>query len=296
MIEVKGLTKRFDNFTALEAASFTAEPGRVCGIVGPNGAGKTTLIKHLVGVYRPDEGSVLLDGAPIFENPAAKARIGYIPDDRFFFTKAGIGEMMRQYRSFYPGFSQEKFDSLRQVFNLDEKQPLRKFSKGMQKQAAFWLTMACRPDIYVLDEPVDGLDPVMRRAIWGLIMGEVAERNVTVLVSSHNLRELEDVCDKVCIMDKGRIVIEHSLEDLQANTVKVQTVLPQGAELPAELKVLSRSLMGRVTTLILRCSAAEAKNRLSTLNPILLDVLPLTLEEIFIYELGGESDESKKVV
>jgi len=296
MIEVKGLTKRFDGFTALEAASFTAEPGRVCGVVGPNGAGKTTLIKHLVGVYRPDEGQVLLDGKAIYENPAAKARIGYIPDDRFFFTKAGIGEMRRQFASFYPTFSAEKFESLREVFRLDEKQPLRKFSKGMQKQAAFWLTMACRPDVYVLDEPVDGLDPVMRRTIWGLIMEEVADRNVTVLVSSHNLRELEDVCDKVCMMDRGRIVIEHSLEELQANTVKVQTVLPEGCEVPPELKVLSRSLMGRVTTLILRCSATEAKNRLSVLDPILLDVLPLTLEEIFIYELGGENDENKKVV
>lgn len=296
MIEVLDLIKKFEGFTALDGAAFTAQDGGVCGLVGPNGAGKTTLIKHLTGVYRQDSGQVLIDGRGVFENPAVKAKIGCIPDDRFFFTKAGIGEMMRQFKAFYPRFSMERYESLREVFGLDEKQPLRKFSKGMQKQAAFWLTISCCPEVYILDEPVDGLDPVMRRKIWSLILEEVAERGTTVLVSSHNLRELEDVCDKVCIMDKGRIIIERSLSELQAGTVKVQTVLPEGAKVPTGLKVLSCASVGRVTTLIVRASAAEAKNQLSTLNPMLLDILPLTLEEIFIYELGGEGDENRKMV
>lgn len=180
---------------------------------------------------------------------------------------------------------------------MDEKQPIRRLSKGMQKQSAFWLALCCMPDILVLDEPVDGLDPVMRRQVWSLLMGDVAQRGTTVLVSSHNLRELEDVCDHVGIMDRGRVLLERSLAQLQDNMVKLQVVFPEGiTEVPADLPVLHASRVGRVHTLIMRMGAEEATARVAAYHPLLADALPLTLEEIFIYELGGVDYAVKDIV
>lgn len=204
MIEIKNVVKEFDGFRALDELSMTVPSGSVYGLVGPNGAGKSTIIRHLTGIYRQDSGEVLVDGQPVFENPSVKNRIAYIPDDIFFFANASIGEMARFYRSIYPQFDAERFKKLGEVFGLDTKRQMRKLSKGMQKQAAFWMMMALRPEFLVLDEPVDGLDPVMRRQIWSIVMADVAENGTTVLVSSHNLRELEDVCDHVGIMNQGQ--------------------------------------------------------------------------------------------
>ena len=198
--------------------------------------------------------------------------------------------MMKFYRGFYPQFNMERYEKLRGVFSLDEKQLIRRLSKGMQKQAAFWIAMCCMPDYLILDEPVDGLDPVMRRQVWSLIMQDVAERGTTVLVSSHNLRELEDVCDHVGIMNKGKVLLERSLSDLQDNTVKLQVAYETAEEprLPAELQILHRSVLGRVYTYILRGNREEICRRMRELtHPILLEAIPLTLEEIFIYEMGG---------
>ncbi len=206
MIEVRGLKKTFDGFAALDGADLSVPRGAVYGLVGPNGAGKTTLLRHLTGVYHQDSGSVTFDGQPVWENPGVKARIASIPDDWFYFMQAGLRDMMRFYRGLYPKFDQERFEKLREVFALDEKRPLRRMSKGQQKQAAFWLALCTMPDYLILDEPVDGLDPVMRRQVWSLILQDVAERGTTVLVSSHNLRELEDVCDHVGVMSRGKLL------------------------------------------------------------------------------------------
>ena len=217
-----------------------------------------------------------------------KARIAAIPDDWFYFFQSNIRDMMRFYKGIYPNFSVERYEKLKEVFNIDEKKTIRRLSKGMQKQVAFWLALSCMPDYLILDEPVDGLDPVMRRQIWSLMMGDVAERGTTVLVSSHNLRELEDVCDHVGIMDHGKVLLERSLEALQDNMVKLQVVFRDGMdEVPADLPVLHAARIGRVHTLILRMNAEEAVNRMAVYQPMLVDALPLTLEEIFIYELGG---------
>ena len=240
MIEVRGLKKTFDGFAALDGADLSVPRGAVYGLVGPNGAGKTTLLRHLTGVYHQDSGSVTFDGQPVWENVGVKARIASIPDDWFYFMQAGLRDMMRFYRGLYPKFDQERFEKLREVFALDEKRPLRRMSKGQQKQAAFWLALCTMPDYLILDEPVDGLDPVMRRQVWSLILQDVAERGTTVLVSSHNLRELEDVCDHVGVMSRGKLLLEHSLSELQDYTVKLQLAF-EGAELPAlpqEIKVL----------------------------------------------------------
>ena len=193
MIEVRGLTKTFDGFAALSGADLTVPDGAVCGLVGPNGAGKTTLLRHLTGVYHQDSGSVTFDGQPVWENPAVKARIAFIPDDWFYFAQADLRDMARFYRRFYPAFDSARYGALRGIFSLEETRALRRMSKGQRRQAALLLALCARPDYLLLDEPVDGLDPVMRRQLWSLVMQDVAERGVTVLVSSHNLRELEDV-------------------------------------------------------------------------------------------------------
>ena len=288
MIEIKELKKSFGGFQALDGLSLTVPTGSVYGLVGPNGAGKTTAIKHLTGVYRQDSGEVLLDGAPVFENPAAKEKIAYIPDEIYFFPQAGIKDMAAFYKGVYPKFSEDRYRKLGEAFGLDEKAPIKRFSRGMQKQAAFRLAMSLMPEVLVLDEPVDGLDPVMRRQIWTLLLADVAERGMTVLVSSHNLRELEDVCDHVGIIHAGKTLVERSLSELQDNMVKVQLVLSEGAPLPEGLNILHESRVGQVRTLILRGRSEEISAAVAAAGPLFYDLLPLTLEEIFIYELGGE--------
>ena len=292
MLEVRNLTKTFGSFTALKELNMTIPRGAVYGLVGPNGAGKTTIIRHITGIYRPDSGGVTIDGQDIWENPEAKGKIGFIPDDLFFFNSASIEDMRKYYRGLYPRFDDELFEKIGQAFDLPRKSPIRKFSKGMKKQAAFWLTVSCRPELLVLDEPVDGLDPVMRRQIMGLILADVAEYGTTVLVSSHNLRELEDICDHVGIMDKGRMLLERSLEDMQGGTIKVQFV----GETPEGLNILHRADTGRLKTLVLRSTAQEAEDVFSRADLTFYEVLPLSLEEIFIYELGGADYAVKDII
>ena len=297
MIQVTDAVKRFDGFTALDGASITVPDGAIYGLVGPNGAGKSTLIRHLTGILRADSGEILVDGEPIYENPAKKALLAVIPDDWYYFSSASLRDMMRFYRGFYPTFDMERYEKFREVFEIPEKAMLRRLSKGMQKQAAFWLAMSCRPKYLILDEPVDGLDPVMRRQVWSLMMGDVAENGTTVLVSSHNLRELEDVCDHVGIMDHGKVLLERSLAQLQDNMVKMQVVFRDpDAQVPPGLPVLHASRLGRIYTLIMRMNAQEAQRCLAPYDPLLADAVPLTLEEIFIYELGGVDYAVKDIV
>ena len=298
MIEVKNVVKSFDGFRALDGLTMTVPHGAVYGLVGPNGAGKSTIIRHLAGIYRQDSGEVLLDGQPVYENPAVKRRMTVIGDDWYYFPQANIREMARFFAGLYPAFSWERYEKLKQVFPLDEKMMLRRMSKGMQKQAAFWLAVCCMPEYLILDEPVDGLDPVMRRQVWSLLLGDVSERGTTVPVSSHNLRELEDVCDHVGILNRGQVLLERSLSDLQDNTVKLQVAYAGVTEpmLPSELNILHRSHVGRVYTYIVRGSRAEILRRMEITEPILLESIPLTLEEIFIYELGGVDYAAKDIL
>ena len=291
MLEMKNVTKSFGPFTALKDLSLTVPQGAVYGLVGPNGAGKSTAIRHMLGVYRPDSGSVTLEGMAVWENPAVKARMGSIPDDVFYYPSATLEDMRKFYRGIYPRFDDALFDRLKEVFNLPKGQ-IRRFSKGMQKQAAFQLTLCCKPDVLILDEPVDGLDPVMRRQVMGLILSDVAQNGTTVLISSHNLRELEDVCDHVGIMDHGKMLLERSLADMQGNIVKLQMV----GDVPDNLNVLHESSSMRLKTLIVRGTEAEVAAKVAAMKPAYFDVLPLSLEEIFIYELGGVNYEVKNIV
>lgn len=298
MIEVKKLVKTFDGFTALDSATLTVPKGAVYGLVGPNGAGKSTLLRHITGVYKQDSGQVLVNGVPVFENRHVKERIVSIPDDWFYYNQSTIREMAKLYAGMYPRFDGGRFEKLRELFHLPEKKPIRRMSKGMQRQAAFWITMSCLPEYLVLDEPVDGLDPVMHRQVWQVLLDDVSARGTTVLLSSHNLRELEDVCDHVGIMDKGKVLLERTLSDLQDNTVKIQVAYKTAEEptLPAELQVLHHSRVGRVHTYIMRGNSEEICRRMQITDPVLLEAIPLTLEEIFIYELGGADDAAHKIL
>lgn len=299
MVEVKNVIKTFDGFRALDCLTMTVPKGSIYGLVGPNGAGKSTILRHITGVLRQDSGEVLVGGRPVYENPGVKAGMAGIPDELYYFISASTRDMMKFYQGLYPRFDKKRYEVLKEVFPaVNEKQAIRRLSKGMQKQSAFWLALCCRPDLLVLDEPVDGLDPVMRRQVWSLIMGDVSEHGTTVLVSSHNLRELEDVCDYVGILSKGKVLIERSLTDLQENLVKIQIAFSEEElpELPSGLEILHTSQVGRVHTLIIRGNAASVTGRLAVLRPILMDALPLTLEEIFIYELGGEDYAVRDIV
>ena len=292
MLKLRNITKTFGSFHALDNLSMTVPKGSVYGLVGPNGAGKSTAIRCIVGVYRPDSGEITMDGGCIYENPALKSRIGYIPDDIFYFPAATLEEMRGFYKGIYSDFDDVLFERLYEIFNLPKKSPIRRFSKGMQKQAAFQLVLCCRPDVLILDEPVDGLDPVMRRQVMSLILADVAERGTTVLISSHNLRELEDICDHVGIMDHGKMILQKSLADMQGLTHKVQLV----GNIPEGLEVLHETASGRLKTVIVRGTAEEIEAKVSASQPAYFDVLPLSLEEIFIYELGGVNDEVKNII
>jgi ABC-2 type transport system ATP-binding protein len=298
MIEVNNVEKSFDGFKALSGVNMHVKRGAIYGLVGPNGAGKSTIIRHITGVYKPDAGEVLIAGEPVFENREVKAKFAYIPDDLFYFMQADTLEMKKFYEGIYPHFDDKLFYRLQEFFPaIDVKRNIRRLSKGMQKQVAFWLAICCRPEVMILDEPVDGLDPVMRRQIWSIIMSEVAEHEMTVLVSSHNLRELEDVCDHVGIMHKGKVVIERSLSELQGNISKVQVACQNGVpKLPERFEVLHMSNTGRVYTLIVKGDPKEVEAAVQSNGPLLVDILPLTLEEIFIYEMGGMDYEIKELI
>ena len=297
MIRIQNLSKGYEGAQALKDLTLHVPRGAVYGLVGPNGAGKSTLLRCLSGVSQPDSGTVLIDGQPVWENAPLKARIAYIPDDLYYFTSANLMDMKKFYKDFFPTFDEQLFKKLGDIFPIDPKRSIRHLSKGMQKQAAFWLNLSLQPDLFLLDEPVDGLDPVMRRQLWSLIMTEVERRQVTVVISSHNLRELEDVCDHVGVIDHGTMLLERTLSQLQEDFVKVQLVFPtECAPVLPGITPLHHSCTGRVHTFILKCGAQAAEQAALAVSPVFYDILPLTLEEIFIYELGGADYAVKELV
>ncbi len=299
MIKADGVVKSFGTFRALDSLALHVKKGSVYGLVGPNGAGKTTFIKTLTGVYKADSGEITVDGEKTFENTGIKKRMICISDDLFFFPTYSILDMANYYAGIYPEWNWEHFEKMKEVFKIDVKRKARRLSKGMQKQVAFWLGLCTSPDVMILDEPVDGLDPVMRRNVWKLMLQAVAEREMTVLVSSHNLRELEDVCDHVGILYNGKIVIEKSLDDLKGNVHKLQLAFDGGefpSELEKELNVLDKSGFASVSLVIVKGEVDEIEETVRKYNPVVFDIIPLTLEEVFIYELGGMGYEFETIL
>ena len=294
MIEVSGLTKVFADVRALDQVNMHVMRGSVYGLVGPNGAGKTTLLQHVAGVMRPDAGMVRVGGEQVFESPAVKERIAYVPSDFYFFRQARVRDMGALHASVFPRFDKARFDELAGLYGFEPGRTVRTLSKGMQKQLAFCLALAARPDVLLLDEPLDGLDPSARHAVLGQVMDEVSVRQMTVLVSSHNLRELADICDYVGIMDQGHMRLERSLEDLQGGFVKVQVAFDDEARpLPDALDVVHAERQGRLHTLVVRGEADAVEDLLDREGAVFVNVLPLSLEEIFIYEVGGAHHEDR---
>ena len=279
MIQVNSLVKTFGGFKALDNMNLHVEESSVYGLIGPNGAGKTTIIKHLAGIYTQDSGDIKINGEGVFENNNIKKDMALISDDLFFFSTYSILETAKYYSQIYPNWNWERFESLKSIFKIDVSRRVRRLSKGMQKQVAFWLSICAMPKIMLLDEPVDGLDPVMRRNVWRLMLQDVAERNMTVLVSSHNLRELEDVCDHVGIMHNGKIVLEKALDDVKGNIHKIQTAFTDKfpETLDNSLEILHKEQFGSVYMMIVKGNSAEITNTIMCENPLICDILPLTL-------------------
>ena len=304
MINVRNLHKRFDRTDALDGIDLTINKASIYGLVGTNGAGKTTLIRHMAGILKPDEGEILFDGEPVLENTALKQKIGLVPDELYFPKSYAIKDMVKIYSGTYDNFDEGRLHELTRLFRLDETAPLKSFSKGMKKQAVIALTLASMPEYLLLDEPIDGLDPIVRKLVWKQIVDDVADREMTVLVSSHNLRDLESICDYVGIIDSGKTVIERDLESIREGINKVQVAFAKGEEgenaaaeeALAKLNILHRDRHGSVELIITRDNAETIEEALAPASPLILDVLPLSLEEVFIYELGGEKYDFSEIM
>lgn len=297
MINAKGIVKKFGDFKALDGFEINVEKGSIYGLVGPNGAGKTTIINHLTGVYRQDKGTILIDGEDIWENSSLKQKVLCINDEWYYYGSYTVKEMAKFYESIYENFNRERYEKLGQILKIEENRQIRRLSKGMKKQVAFRLVLSCMPEVLILDEPLDGLDPVMRKQIMNVIISDVAEREMTVLVSSHNLRELEDICDYVGIIHNGKMVMEKPLDDLKGNILKLQLVFM--GDMPEELKekidILHITKTGSVYTAIVRGNAVETDRIVKEYTPLVYDKVNLTLEEVFIYELGGLGYDFKEI-
>ena len=288
MIEVKELTKRFGEKTALDRVSFAIGGGTVFGLVGSNGAGKSTFLRTAAGVYFPDGGQVLVDGEPPFENTAAKAKICFISDYPYFLPQATLADMAAFYANIYPRWDQARFDELCGIFPaIRKKERISGFSKGMQRQAALICAFAARPDYLLMDEIFDGLDPVMRQLLKRLISDEVAARGMTAIIASHNLRELEDLCDHIGLFHRGGILFEKDIDSLRLGVSKVQAVFKPMPERTAfaPLEILQFESRGSLVNLVVRGGQQEVLQKLDSLHPVFSEALPLTLEEVFISEM-----------
>ncbi|TCJ02326.1 ABC transporter ATP-binding protein [Cytobacillus praedii] len=290
MIKISHIRKSFDGLEAVENVSLTVNSGSIYGLLGSNGAGKTTLLKLLSGLYVPDEGLISIDSQPVYENPEVKEKIFFIQDTPHFLPHYTTKQMAQFYESIYPRWSEERYQELVAIFQVDIHKKIHRFSKGIQRQVAFILALSTLPEVLILDEPLDGLDPVMRKKVKGLLIDDVAEREMTVLISSHNLREVEDLCDFVGIMHKGQMMIEKDLDDLKSDTHKVQIAFKSGAPVPPgifdSVKVLHKEKRGSILLLIVKGKEEEVTASIEKYQPVIFDILPLTLEEIFIYEMG----------
>ncbi len=287
MIELKNVDKTLGGVHAVDHVSGTIREGMVFGLIGSNGAGKSTLLRMISGVIRPDDGTVLCDGAPVFENPEAKAQICFLPDTPYFFPNADIRQMRDYYAMIYPAFNRKQFDTLADRFRLDPKRSIHAFSKGMKKQVSILLGLCAGTKYLLCDETFDGLDPVVRQAVKSMIAAEITERDFTPVISSHNLRELEDICDSIGLLHEGRLLLTRDLDDAKNNICKLQCVIPDSRreqELISSLRILKMERTGSLLTLTVRGERTETLQRAQAQEPLFVEALPLTLEEIFISE------------
>lgn len=299
MINIRNVSKSFTSHDAVHSIDIAVKKGSIYGLLGSNGAGKTTLLKMIAGIYKPDSGSIQIQDENVYENMDIKQKVVFIPDALYFFPQATVKGLADFYRHFYTAWNEERFLKLAQMFDIKPSQKVHRMSKGMQRQVAFWLALSCMPEYLILDEPLDGLDPVMRQKIKNLLFQDVADRELTIIISSHNLREIEDICDHVGIMHKGKLIVEKDLDDLKADTHKVQIAFHQNSD--AEVftqnqKVLFSEIRGSVHLYILKGNEEEIQRRVRQVKPLVFDLLPLTLEEIFVYEMGGVGYEIESIL
>ncbi|MGG1632077.1 ABC transporter ATP-binding protein [Rossellomorea sp. NRS-1567] len=287
MIEIKSLSKSFEGTTIIHDVSFSVQKGSIYGLLGSNGAGKTTLLKSISGVHKPESGDIYLKDQPVFENVQTKETLVFIPDQPFFFAHYTLNQMARFYQNTYSRWDEHEYKSLAGLFGIDPHKKLHKFSKGVQRQAAFILALSTQPDVLILDEPLDGLDPVVRKKVKSVLITEVANREMTILISSHNLREVEDICDHIGILHQGRFLLEKELDDLKSGIHKIQLAFK--GEMPqkifTELDLLHEETRGSVSLCIVRGDEQHVRSMIQPYHPVIFDMLPLTLEEIFVYEM-----------
>jgi ABC-2 type transport system ATP-binding protein len=287
MIKAENVTKTFEDFTALSHITCTIPQGCIYGMVGSNGAGKSTFLRLITGVYKADEGSLTIDGKPVFENPEVKSLMAYVPDELYFLPGSSMDRMAALYAAIYPGFDKKRYQALTQAFQLNPKKSLNTFSKGMRRQAATILAVSARPQYIFFDETFDGLDPVMRNLVKNLICQDVLERQATAIITSHSLRELEDTCDQLALLHKGGLVLESDIQNLKTSLFKIQIAFSQEYDRGSfeGIDILHFSKRGSVANMIVRGGREETVSRLQLMAPILMDVLPLSLEEVFTYEM-----------
>ncbi|WP_227937081.1 ABC transporter ATP-binding protein [Alkalihalobacillus deserti] len=298
MINVINLQKGFEGIEAVDGVSVHIRKGSIYGLLGSNGAGKTTFLKMLAGIYKPRSGEILINDESVFENVKIKQRMIFLADSLYFYPNTTIQQAAHFYQSVYPFWNETRFNKLQQVFKIDVTKKIHRLSKGMQRQVAFWLTLSTMPEILILDEPLDGLDAVMRQKIKNLLIQDVAEREMTILISSHNLREVEDLCDNVGIMHGGKIIIEKDLDDLKSDVHKIQVAFKQ--DIPADFlndfSVLYKEERGSVLLYIVRGKESKISTHVQARHPAVFDLLPLTLEEIFIYEMRDVGYEIENII
>ena len=299
MIEFRNVTKYFDTIKAVDNVSAVIEEGHVFGLIGTNGAGKSTLMRLMSGVLSPDQGSVTVDAEEVYDNPAAKAAIFYISDDQYFFRNGTPMDMLRLYQTYYPGFDRAKWDSLMEKFGLDKGRKVNTFSKGMKKQLSVICGVCAGTKYLLCDETFDGLDPVMRQAVKAVFVREIEERKLTPVIASHNLRELEDICESVGLLHRGGILFEKDLDEMKLNIHKVQCIIKEEEMLrriKEGLEILTMDNRGALYTFTVRGQRQEVDLFLEGLSPIFYELLPLSLEEIFISETEVVGYDIKKLV
>ena len=298
MIKICGVSKFYDDFKSLDEIHAEIADGSIFGLVGSNGSGKSTLLRVMSGIFRADDGEVLYDGENVYENVALKDKIVYLSDDQFFLPNATLGDMAKLYASVYSSFSWEEYNKLLNIFSLSSSRKISTFSKGMQKQAAILLGIAAKPRYLLCDETFDGLDPVMRQLVKRILADAVAEQGLTPIIASHNLRELEDICDHIGLLHKGGILFESEIDSLKENIHTVQAVFSReiGIEEIAKIGTVSIKQRGSMVTAVVRGTEDEVRAKVEGLSPDFYEIIPLTLEEIFISEMEERGYDYTKVV
>lgn len=302
MIAINDITKNFggkNGVDALRGITTGVSDGSIFGLIGSNGSGKSTLMRIMCGIYTPDAGTVLYDGQPVYENYDVKQKVVYLSDEQYFLPHATLSDMRAFYKSVYNTFDDGLYTKMTEMFGLDRDRKINTFSKGMQKQSSLLLGLSVRPKYLLCDETFDGIDPVMRQLVRRMIAEDVAENGLTAVISTHNLRELEDLTDHICLLHRGSVLLDRELDDMKLTIHKVQAVFPEDADgdpIPASLDIVSHEQNGRLHTLVCRGSEDGIEAAIASASPVYSEIIPLTLEEIFISEMEGIGYDAKNIL